>query len=65
MKSDREINNYITKFWFMTFGIQPREIDDMSIYEMEIYTHLIPLYIEFLDTRMENCIKKSISEIMG
>lgn len=65
MKSDKEINPYITKFWFMTFGIQPESIDNMSIYEMEIYTHLIPLYIEFQNTSMENNIKKAISEMMG
>lgn len=65
MKSDKEINPYITKFWFMTFGIQPQNIDDMSIYELDIYTHLIPLYFEFQNTNMENCIKKSISEMMS
>lgn len=65
MKFDKEINQYITKFWFMTFGIQPENIDNMSIYEMEIYTHLIPFYIEFQNTNMENCIKKSISEMMS
>ncbi len=45
-------------------GIQPENIDNMSAYEMEIYTKLIPLYFEFQNQNMENCIKKSISELM-
>lgn len=47
----------------MTMGIQPESVDAMSTYEMEIYSKLIPLYTEYQNTNMENCIKKSISEL--
>jgi len=49
----------------MTMGIQPEAIDNLSIYEMEIYIKLIPLYFEHTNKNMENCIKKSISELFG
>lgn len=52
------------KFWLMTMGIQPEEIDNLSVYEMDIYSKLIPLYFEFQNQQMENNIKKAISEIM-
>lgn len=48
-----------------TMGIQPDNVDNLSIYELEIYTKLIPLYFEFMNTNMENCIKKAVSEIMN
>jgi hypothetical protein len=49
----------------MTFGIQPQNIDELSTYEMDIYTRLMPLYFELQNTMMENSIKKSISELFG
>ena len=48
----------------MTMGINPESIDNMSMYEINIYLRLIPLYAEYTNTNMENCIKKAISEIM-
>ena len=49
----------------MTFGIQPESVDNMSIYEIDLYTKLIPLYFEFQNTNMEHCIKKAISEVFS
>ena len=48
----------------MTMGIQPESIDNLSMYEITIYAKLLPLYIEFENKRMENSIKKAISEMM-
>jgi len=48
----------------MTMGIQPENIDNMSAYEMELYTRFIPLWQEYNQTSMENSIKKAISEMM-
>ena len=64
MKEDKDVSPYITKFWLMTMGIPPESIDNLSMYEITIYTKLLPLYIEFENTRMENSIKKAISEMM-
>ena len=49
----------------MTMGIQPTSIDELSMYEIDIYSRLIPLYTEYQNQNMENCIKKAISEVMG
>jgi len=49
----------------MTFGIQPESVNEMSTYEISIYALLIPLYFEFLNKNMENCIKKAIGELFG
>lgn len=49
----------------MSFGIQPKEIEEMSMYEIDIYTRLIPLYHEFSRNQMENAIKKSLSELFN
>lgn len=46
-------------------GIQPESVDNISNYEMEIYTKLIPLWLEDKNKDMENCIKKAVSELMG
>lgn len=47
----------------MTMGIQPESIDNLSVYEMDIYVKLIPLYVEFNNKNMENSIKKAVSEL--
>jgi hypothetical protein len=49
----------------MTMGIQPESVDAMSIFEMEIYSKLIPLYTEYQNINMENTIKKALSEMMS
>jgi len=48
----------------MTMGINPESVDTLSMYEIDIYLRLIPLYAEYTNTNMENSIKKALSEIM-
>ncbi len=48
----------------MTMGINPESIDTMSMYEIDIYLRIMPLYTEYTNTNMENSIKKAISEMM-
>jgi len=44
-------------------GISPSEIDELSIYEMSIYTKLIPLWINDENERQVKIIQKAISEM--
>jgi len=48
----------------MTMGINPMIINELSMYEIDIYLRLIPLYAEYQNQNMENSIKKAIAEIM-
>jgi len=48
----------------MTMGISPQIVDALSMYEIDIYLRLIPLYTEYTNTNMENTIKKAISELL-
>lgn len=49
----------------MSFGISPDDVDNMTYYEMIIYSKLIPLYQEYVNENMIYCIKKAISDVMG
>ena len=48
----------------MTFGINPKDIDQLSLYEISIYARLIPLYQEYQQEQMVSSIQKAISELL-
>lgn len=48
----------------MTLGIDPDKIDAMSLYDIEIYNRIFPLYLRNNREQMEYAIKKALSEMM-